>query len=106
MRISIALVLSWLVRICTHQTKCATGVPQIVDVTMVAEHRHTVLHRPLDALQIKNFQTFTPTELIDVQAAADILTHDIMHIMRMMRQVAWPSLCDAMAKWMVQFEGT
>ena len=41
---------------------------------MVAENRHTVLRRPLDALQIKTFRTFTPTELIDVQAAAGILT--------------------------------
>ena len=48
------------------------------NVTMVAENRHTVLRRPLDASQIKNFQTFAPTELIDVQASADILTHDIM----------------------------
>ena len=76
------------------------------NVTMLAENRHTVLRRPLDALKIKNFQTFTFTELVDVQAAADILTHDIMPIVRMTRRVAWPSLCDAMAEWMVQFEGT
>ena len=73
---------------------------------MLAENRHTVLRRPLDALKIKNFRTFTFTELVDVQAAADILTHDIMPIVRMTRRVAWPSLCDAMAEWMVQFETT
>ena len=74
------------------------------NATMLAENRHTVLRRPLDALKIKNFRTFTFTELVDVQAAADILTHDIMPIVRMTRRVAWPSLCDAMAEWMVQFE--
>ena len=76
------------------------------NATMLAENRHTVLRRPLDALKIKNFRTFTFTELVDVQAAADILTHDIMPIVRMTRRVAWPSLCDAMAEWMVQFETT
>ena len=55
---------------------------------MVAENRHTVLRRPLDALKIKNILTFTPTELIAVQAAADILTHDIMPIVRMTRRAA------------------
>ena len=48
--------------------------------TMVAENRHTVLRRPLDTLKIKNYRTFTAMELIDVQAAADILTHDSMPI--------------------------
>ena len=76
------------------------------NATMVAENRHTVLRRPLDALQIKNYQTFTPTELIDVQAAADLLTHDIMPIVRMKRPVAWSALCAALAEWMVEFEGT
>ena len=76
----------------------------MVNATMVAENRHTVLRRPLDALQIKNYRAFTPTELIDVQAAADILTHDIMPIVRMTRTAARPSLCDTLAEWMVQFE--
>ena len=53
--------------------------------TMVAENRHMVLRRPLDALKIKNYRKFSPTELIDVQAAADILTHDIMPIVRTTR---------------------
>ena len=76
------------------------------NVPMVAENRHTVLRRPFDALQIKIFRTFTPTELIDVQAAADIPADDIMPIVMITRRVAWPSLCVAMAEWMVQFEGT
>ena len=54
---------------------------------------HVVLRGPLDALQIKNCRTFTATKLVDVQAAADILTEDIMPIVRMSRSTAWPSLC-------------
>ena len=73
---------------------------------MVAENRHTVLRGPLDALQINNYQTFTPTELIGVQAAADFLTHDIMPIVRMKRPAAWSAVCAALAKWMVEFEAT
>ena len=76
------------------------------NAAMVAEHRHTVLRRLLDALKIKNFLTFTPTERIDVQAAADILTHDIMPIVRMTQRAAWPALCETLAEWMVEFVRT
>ena len=68
----------------------------LVCATMVAENRHMVLRRPLDALQIKNYRAFTPTELIDVQTAADILTHDIMPIVRMTRPAARPALCETL----------
>ena len=78
----------------------------MVNATVVAENLHMVLPRPLDALNIKNYRTFTPTELIDVQAAADILTHDIMPIVRMTRPAALPALCDTLAELMVQFERT
>ena len=73
---------------------------------MVAGNSHMVLRRPLDALKIKNYGAFTPTELIDVQAAADILTHGIMPIVRMTRPAAWPVLCATLAEWMVHFERT
>ena len=49
---------------------------------------------------------FTPTELIDVQAAADILTQDSMPIVRMTRSAAWLALCETLAEWMVEFERT
>ena len=78
----------------------------MVNATMVAENRHTVLRRPLDALKIKKYLTFTPTELIDVQAAADFLTHDIMPIVRMTRSAAWPALCATLAECVVEFELT
>ena len=74
--------------------------------TMVAENWHTVLRQPLDALKIRTYRTFTPAELVGVQAAAYILTHVIMPIVRMTRQAAWPALCDTLAEWMVQFERT
>ena len=50
--------------------------------------------------------TFTPTELIDVQAADGLLAYDIMLIVRVSRPTAWPALCAALAEWMVEFEGT
>ena len=78
----------------------------MVNMTMGADNRHTVLRRPLDALKIRNYRTFTPAELIYVQAAADILTHDIMPIVRMTRATAWPSLCNTLAGRMLQFERT
>ena len=59
--------------IAEHVVKSSSAM---VHVTMVAENRHMVLRRPLDALKIKNYRTFIPTELIDVHSAADILTHD------------------------------
>ena len=76
----------------------------MANAAVVAENKHTVLRRPLDALPIKNYWTFTPTELTDVQAAANILTRDIIPIVRMTRTTAWPTLCDALAEWMVQLE--
>ena len=52
----------------------------MVNATIVAmaENRHTALRRPLDALKIKNYRALTTTELVDVQAAAGILTGDIL----------------------------
>ena len=46
----------------------------MVNATIWEENRHVVLRQPLDALKIKNYRTFTATELVDVQAAADVLT--------------------------------
>ena len=61
-----------------------------MNATMVAENRHVALRRPHDAFKIKNYQMFTPTELIDVQAAADILAGGIIPIVRMTRSAACP----------------
>ena len=62
----------------------------MANAAVVAENRHAALRRPLDALKIKNYRKFTTTELIDVQvlAAADIFTHDIMSSVRKMRATA------------------
>ena len=76
------------------------------NMPMVADNRHMVLWQPLDALKIKKHLMFTPIELIDVQAAADFLTHDRMPIMRMMQPVAWLALCVTLAEWMVEFKET
>ena len=47
---------------------------------------------------------FTATELVNVQAAADILVGDIRPIVKKSRAKAWPSMCDALAEWIVRFE--
>ena len=65
-----------------------------------------VLWLPLDALQIKDYWTSTPTELIGVQAAAGILRRDAIPVVRMTRPAAWPVLCKTPPEWMVQFERT
>ena len=33
-------------------------------------------------------------------------THDIMPVVRMTQQAAWPALCNTLAEWMVRFETT
>ena len=79
----------------------------MVNATIWDENMHVVLRQPLfDVLKIKNYRTFTATELVDVQAAADVLTKDIMPIVRMTRSMACPSLCNAIAEWMVEFGST
>ena len=60
----------------------------------------------VDALKIKNYRTFAVTELVDVQAAAGVLTKDIIPIVGTTWSMACPSLCNAIAEWMVAFEST
>ena len=60
----------------------------MVTATIWEENRHVVLGQPLDVLKIKNYRTFTATELVDVQAAADVLMTNIMPIVRMPRSKA------------------
>ena len=83
----------------------ATSSSTMIYATVVPENMHMVLRRSLDALQlkIKNCRAFNSMGPIGVQAAADILTHDIMPIAGMARPPAWPVLCAALAEWMVQF---
>ena len=78
----------------------------MVKASIWEENRHVVLRQPRDTLKIKNYQTFTATELVDVQPAANVLATNVMPIVRMTRSKAWPSLCDAIAEWMVKFEST
>ena len=42
-----------------------------------AENRHVVIRSPLDALKIKNYRTFTHAEIVDVNAAAQLLRDDM-----------------------------
>ena len=65
----------------------------MVNAAIWEENRHVVLRRPLDALQINNYRTFAATELVDVHAAADVPTQNVMHIVQMTRSMACPSLC-------------
>ena len=60
-----------------------------------------VLRYPLDALKIQNYRTFTPAEIADVDAAADLLRHD-MPVITGSRKTVWPSLCAAMDVWSKQ----
>ena len=76
----------------------------MVNATIWEENRHVVLRQPLDALKIKNYRTFTATELVDVQAAEDVLATNSLPLVRMLRSKACPSLCDAIAEWMWEFE--
>ena len=59
------------------------------------ENRHMVLRYPLDTLEIQNYGTFTPAEIVDVDAAAGLLRDD-MPIITGPRKMVWPSLCAAM----------
>ena len=78
----------------------------MVNTTTWEENRHVVLQQPLGSLKVKNRCTFTATELVGVQAAAGILTANIMPIVRMMRSKAWPPLFNTIVEWMVEFEST
>ena len=62
----------------------------MVNAAIWEETRHdiVVLHQPIDALKLKKYRTFADTELFDVQAAADVLTTNIMPIVRMTRSKA------------------
>ena len=62
------------------------------------ENRHVVIRSPLDALKIKNYRTFTHAEIVDVNAAAQLLRDDMPTITGS-RKTAWPSLCAAMHAW-------
>ena len=73
-----------------------------VDVMFTAnrdtENRHVVLRSPLDAFKIKNYRTFTRAEIVDVDAAAQLLRDDMPTIAGS-RKALWPSLCAAMHMW-------
>ena len=53
------------------------------------------MQNPLDGLTIQNYHTNTPTEIVDVDAAADLL-HDDMPTITGSQKMVWPSLCAAM----------
>ena len=63
-----------------------------------AENRHVVIRSPLDALKIKNYRTFTHAEIVDVNAAAQLL-RDACPTITGSRKTVWPSLCEAMHVW-------
>jgi hypothetical protein len=57
-----------------------------------------VLRSPLEAFNIKNYRTFTHAEIVDVNAAAQLLRDDMPTITGS-RKTVWPSLCAAMHVW-------
>ena len=67
-----------------------------------AENRHVVIRSPLDALKIKNYRTFTHAEIVDVNAAAQLL-RDACPTITGSRKTVWPSLCAAMHVWSKRF---
>ena len=64
------------------------------------ENRHVVIRSPLslEAFNIKNYRTFTHAEIVDVNAAAQLLRDDMPTITGS-RKTVWPSLCAAMHIW-------
>ena len=60
-----------------------------------AENRHVVIRSPLDALKIKNYRAFTHAEIVDVNAAAQLL-RDACPTITGSQKTVWPSLCAAM----------
>ena len=66
------------------------------------ENRHVVLRSPLEAFNIKNYRTFTHAEIVDVNAAAQLLRDDMPTITGS-RTTVWPSLCAAMQAWSESF---
>ena len=66
-------------------------------------HMHVAIRTPLDALTIQNYRTCTPAEIVDVDAAVDLL-RDGMPIITGSRKTVWPSLqlCAAMDVWSKQ----
>ena len=71
---------------------------------MKTENRRVVICSPMDALQIPNYRTFSPNEMVDVNTAAALLRDDMPDITGS-RKTVWPSLCTcaAMADWMRRF---
>ena len=67
-----------------------------------AENRHMVLCSPLEAFNIKKYRTFTHAEIVDVNAAAQLLRDD-MHTITGLCKMVWPSLCAAMQAWSESF---
>ena len=66
------------------------------------ENRHVVMQTPLEAFNIQNYRTFTHTEIVDVNAAAQLLRDDMptnKATITGSRKTVWPSLCAAMHMW-------
>ena len=66
------------------------------------ENRHVMIRAPADAFKLPNYRTFSPIEIVDVNAAAALLC-DAMPVITRSRKTARPSLCAAMADWMSRF---
>ena len=75
--------------------------PMLLAATQT-ENGHVVIRSPVDALKIPNCRTFSPIEIVDVNAAAAVIRDDMPDIAGPLRTV-WPSLCAAMADWMRRF---
>ena len=69
---------------------------------MQTENRRVVIRSPVYALQIPNYRTFSPIEIVDVNVAAALLRVDMPDITGS-RKAVWPSLCAATADWMGRF---
>ena len=62
---------------------------------------HVVIQRPVDAFKHKNYRTFTPAEIADVNAAACLLRDDAPAITES-RKAVWSSLCASLDAWSEQ----
>ena len=66
------------------------------------ENRHVVMRTPLEAFNMQNYRTFTHAEIVDVNAAAQLLCDDMPTITGSRKtpfETVWPSLCAAMHVW-------
>ena len=52
----------------------------------------------MDAFKVTNYRTFTPAEIVDVNAAACLLRDDMPTITGS-RKTVWPSLCASIDAW-------